>query len=67
MMGLDRGVVEEEEEETAASSVGSRVISPENVLRAEAEAEGVAGGEVLSRNIHFCFVSICTTHYVLFC
>ena len=67
MMGQDRGVAEEEEEETAALSVVSRVISPENVLRAEAGDEGVAGGELLVHNTQHTFFSLCTTHYVLFC
>ncbi len=56
MRGLDRGVVEEEEEETAASSVGSRVISPENVPRVE--VEGVAGGKVSANKINLCLLHV---------
>ena len=65
MMGQGRGVVEEEEEETAASSVVSLVISPENVLRAEAEDEGAAGGKLLAHNTHLCIYMYYTLCNVL--
>ena len=57
MRGLDRGVVEEEE--TAASSVESQDISPENAPRVEEEDEGVAGDESSAHNLHLCLY-ICT-------
>ena len=62
-------MVEEEEEETAASSVVSLVISPENVLRAEAEAEGAVGGELLAHNTHLClymYYTLCNVLLSLF-
>ena len=58
-------VGEEEEEETAASSVGSRVISPENVPRVEAEDEGVAGGDLLA-NIQYTPLSLYVQH-IMYC
>ena len=57
-------VGEEEEEETAASSVGSRVISPENVPRVEAEDEGVAGGKVSANKINLCLLYVL---HIMFC